>query len=126
MVRTNDFLEPFDTFAVKNHDQMERVLIQHMFESGKSLEEVCEQIINGRKIRTETYQKEQKNHLRNTNWVSIEKEQNKGNRYFKIGGRFVKEAPKVNKEKTNVNVISPLSKQKKIDPVLIYENKAPQ
>ena len=104
---------------------MERILVQHMFESVQSLEEVCEKIINGRKISTQTFQKEQKDQLRSTNWVSIEKAQNKGDRYFKIGGRFVREAPKVSKEKTNVNVISPLTKQKTIDPVLIYENKGP-
>jgi len=38
----------------------------------------------------------------------------------------VKQAPDVSKKKTNVNVISPLSKKKKIDPVLIYENRLPQ
>jgi len=54
MVKIKDFFEPFDQFCVDNHEKMEKVLVQHMFESGKSLEEVCEQIINGRKIRTET------------------------------------------------------------------------
>lgn len=126
MVKINDYYEPFGQYCIENHEKMEKILVQHMFESGKSLEEVCEQIINGRKIRTETFQKELQGSLRNTNWVSIEKEQSRGDRYFKIGGRFVKEAPKVNKQKTNVNVISPLSKQRKTEPVLIYENKAPQ
>ena len=58
MVKINDYFEPFDKFAVENHEKMERILVQHMFESGRSLEEVCDQIMNGRKIKTTTIQKE--------------------------------------------------------------------
>jgi hypothetical protein len=55
-VRFGERLDRLETYVCQNHDQFEKNLIALMFVGNLSLEEVCDDIINNRKVKTETVQ----------------------------------------------------------------------
>lgn len=63
-----------DVYLQTHHVEMEQVLIDLMYRGDKSLEDVCEFIINQKGVKTKTIQLESPNAYRKSDWVSIEYE----------------------------------------------------